>query len=131
MLKRIPIVCVVAILAVKMLSCEESAVFDPTIIFPPDEAVKLMGTADTIVLDVRSRDEYATGHINGAINLPLDELNFENTSVLVPELGNTLFVYCYSGKRSILAMNVLHEFGYTDIHNIGGIKDWPFAFVED
>jgi len=121
----------VALLTVKMLACTESAVFDPTITLSPNEAIKMMGTADAMVIDVRSREEYATGHIDGAVNLPLDEITVDNMSVIAPDQGGKIIVYCYSGKRSVLAMNVLHDFGYTDIFNIGGLKDWPFDIGMD
>ncbi len=76
-------------------------------------------TADAVLLDVRSRQEYAAGHIPGSRNLPLDQL--ENIIDLIPGKDTPVFVHCLSGGRSARALAMLREMGYHRVENIGGI----------
>ena len=75
---------------------------------------------DGMLLDVRTVDEYAEGHIPGSINIPLDTV----ASVLecIPDKDAPLFVHCLSGGRSGKAVAFLKKLGYTQVKNIGGIK---------
>lgn len=75
-----------------------------------------------VLLDVRTRDEYACGHIENSINVPLDALH-----AVVSKIKNRntpVFVYCYSGARSGQATTLLKRMGYTDVRNIGGIASY-------
>ena len=89
-----------------------------------DEAVKMMrDEKDYIILDVRRPDEFAEGHIPGAINVPNEEIG----SVEITELPNKsqlILVYCRSGRRSKEASEKLVKLGYTNIVEFGGILDW-------
>ena len=76
-------------------------------------------TADAVLLDVRTRQEYAAGHIPGSINLPMEQL--EAADDVIPDLHTPIFVYCLSGARSARALAILKEMGYHEISNIGGI----------
>lgn len=71
-----------------------------------------------IILDVRSRGEYASGHINGSINIPVDEL--ANQLNKLKDKSKTIITCCASGMRSGSAKNILESKGYTSIHNGGG-----------
>lgn len=76
-------------------------------------------TVGAVLLDVRTREEYAQGHIPGSRNLPLQEIN---TAVsLLPEQSTPIFVYCYSGARSAQATAYLNRMNYTSVQNLGGI----------
>ena len=77
-------------------------------------------TEDAVLLDVRTVDEYAEGHIPGSINIPLDTV----ASVLerIPDKDTPLFVHCLSGGRSGKAVSFLKKLGYTQVKNIGGIN---------
>ena len=77
-------------------------------------------TAGAVLLDVRTVDEYAEGHIPGSINIPLDTV----ASVLerIPDKDTPLFVHCLSGGRSGKAVAFLKKLGYTQVKNIGGIN---------
>lgn len=78
---------------------------------------------DYIILDVRTEDEYNEGHIPGAINVAnefIDDFELEE----LPDLDQTIYVYCRSGRRSMQAAAKLEEIGYTNIIEIGGILDW-------
>jgi len=75
-----------------------------------------------VVLDVRTPEEFAEGHIAGAKLIPVKEL--ENRLAEVPN-DRQVYVYCRSGVRSVQASEILASAGYTHIENIeGGIKAW-------
>ncbi len=71
------------------------------------------------ILDVRSRLEYGRGHIEDAVNVPLDELD-ENIIDLIPNKERKVLVYCQSGSRSKAASEKLVSYGYTNIYNMVG-----------
>lgn len=76
-------------------------------------------TAGAVLLDVRTREEYAQGHIPESRNLPLQEIN--SAPSVISDLSSPLFVYCYSGARSAQAATYLNHMGYTSVQNLGGI----------
>ena len=89
-----------------------------------DEAVKMMrDEKDYIILDVRRPDEFAEGHIPGAINVPNEEIGTAEISKL-PDKSQRILVYCKSGRRSKEASEKLVKLGYTNIVEFGGILDW-------
>lgn len=74
-------------------------------------------TSGAILIDVREADEFAAGHIPGAINIPLSRIQECDL-----DLDTPLFVYCLMGSRSMRAVGVLKSLGYTNVKNIGGIN---------
>ena len=89
-----------------------------------DEAVKMMrDEKDYIILDVRRPDEFAEGHIPGAINIPNEEIGTAEIAEL-PDKSQLILVYCRSGRRSKEASEKLVKLGYTNIVEFGGILDW-------
>ena len=78
-----------------------------------------------IILDVRTQEEYDTGHIPGAILIPDTEIKVKAEEVLTDK-EQLILVYCRSGRRSKLAAEALVELGYTNIKEFGGIIDWPY-----
>lgn len=70
-----------------------------------------------VVIDVREPAEYASGHVNGAINIPPAEL-MNNTDKLknIPKDAN-IVLYCLSGSRSNVSMNIMRGMGYTNLTN--------------
>ena len=88
------------------------------------EAVKMMETEKNyIILDVRRADEFAEGHIPGAINVPNEEIGTVEIAEL-PQKSQMILVYCRSGRRSKEASEKLVKLGYTNIVEFGGILDW-------
>lgn len=77
-------------------------------------------TPGAILLDVRTPDEYAQGHIKDSINLPL--LSLRHASERIPNKNAPVFVYCRSGSRSAQAVSLLEGMGYTNVQSIGGIR---------
>ena len=75
-------------------------------------------TSGAILVDVREADEFATGHIPGAVNAPLSTIS--NTTL--PK-DAPLFLYCLRGSRSKRATGILKRMGYT-VKSIGGISGY-------
>lgn len=89
-----------------------------------DEAKAIFeGAGDYIILDVRRADEFAEGHIPGAINVANEDIGADKP-VELPEEDKTIYVYCRSGRRSKEAAAKLAAIGYTNIIECGGILDW-------
>lgn len=80
-------------------------------------------TGNYMILDVRRADEFAEGHIPGAINLANEEIGNTQPEEL-PDLSQEIYVYCRSGRRSKEASSKLAALGYTNIIECGGILDW-------
>lgn len=79
---------------------------------------------DYIIIDVRTKEEYESGHIKGAINIPVDAIN----SIDIDKTKK-IIVYCKSGKRSNNAANILLNKGYKYIYDMGGINNWQYEVV--
>lgn len=88
------------------------------------EAAELMRSErNYIILDVRRADEYADGHIVGAINIPNESIGSSEIPEL-PDKQQLILVYCRSGRRSKEASEKLVKLGYTNVVEFGGILDW-------
>jgi len=88
-----------------------------------NEGVKLCKeTPGAVLLDVRDADEFAAGHIPGAVNLPLSSIR--DAEDRFPDADTPLFVYCLSGARSSRAIAALTEMDFTNLHNIGDIQNY-------
>lgn len=94
-----------------------------------DDAVSMMAEeSGYIILDVRRPDEFATGHIPGAINVPNEIIGTSEIPEL-PDKDQLIMVYCRSGRRSKEASEKLVKLGYTNIVEFGGINDWKGDIV--
>lgn len=81
---------------------------------------------DVVLLDVRERWEYETGHIPGAINLPWNSQVLQAEYASLPK-DRPVIVVCRSGNRSRLASAFLDERGFGDVRNmLGGMVSWPY-----
>ena len=87
-----------------------------------EEAKEMMDTQEVIILDVREQDEYDSGHIPGAVLLPVGSINEDTAAEVIPETDSTVLVYC----RSKTASSTLAGLGYTNIYEFGGINTWPY-----
>lgn len=88
-----------------------------------EAAVMMKEEKDYIILDVRRPDEFAEGHIPGAINVPNETIGDEQIAEL-PDKAQLILVYCRSGRRSKEAAEKLVKLGYTNVVEFGGIIDW-------
>ena len=93
------------------------------------EAKALIDEAEgAIVLDVRTPEEFAEGHLENALLIPEYELDKRAEAELIDK-DALILVYCRSGRRSAAAAEKLAAMGYTNIHDMGGILDWPYGTV--
>ncbi len=84
-----------------------------------DEGVRAFReTPGAVLLDVRTPEEYAQGHIPGSVNHPLERMQTYDGDISAP-----IFAYCRSGARSARAVALLNELDY-DAVNIGGLLDY-------
>lgn len=96
-----------------------------------EEAKEIMdGTDDFVLVDVREEDEYAGGHIEGALLIPYGEIG-ERAETELPDKEQTILVYCRSGRRSAIAAQTLAGLGYTDVRDFGGINSWTYGTTTD
>ena len=105
------------------LSGGENKVADFTSISMEEAKEKFKTKGDYMILDVRRPDEYAQGHIPGAINLANESITDTEPAELMDK-DQTIYVYCRSGNRSRQASAKLAAMGYSNIIECGGIMDW-------
>lgn len=88
-----------------------------------DELVQKGG----LLIDVRTKDEYRTGSINGSVNIPVDELRNRLEEINVPK-DHPIYVNCQVGLRAHIAIRILQGNGYTNVYNLsGGYKTYYTA----
>ena len=96
-----------------------------------EEAKNLMDTeTDYVILDARTEEEFAAGHIKSAILIPEYEVA-ERAENELPDKDALILVYCRSGRRSKIAAEELVKLGYTNVKEFGGIIDWPYEVVTE
>ena len=76
----------------------------------------------SLIIDVRSAAEFATGHVAGAINIPYDQIASSIASLAAVDKSHPIVVYCRSGARSAVAASILGELGYTQVVNGGALS---------
>lgn len=88
-----------------------------------DEAKEIFTEqGDYVIVDVRREDEFADGHIPGAICIPNESI--ESEPAALPDKSQVIYIYCRSGNRSKQASQKLAELGYSSVVEFGGILDW-------
>ena len=71
----------------------------------------------TAIIDVRRVEEFNSGHIKGAVNIPLSQLA-DKVPFLLPDLSQEIIVYCRTGSRSMDAAYTLIDMGYTNVYDL-------------
>ena len=89
------------------------------------QAAQLLRQGGAQAVDVRRREEYAAGHIPGAVLLPLNTLT-RNAVQQLPDRDALLLVYCRSGSRARTACELLERLGYRRVRDLGGLLGWPY-----
>ena len=84
---------------------------------------------DYVIIDARTEEEFAEGHIKNAILIPEYEIA-ERAEKELPDKEQLILVYCRSGRRSKIASEELVNLGYTNVKEFGGIIDWPYETVK-
>ena len=91
----------------------------------PDESIESLAWkrihAGAMLLDVRTPEEYSQGYLQGAVNIPYDQLA-ERVNEIDQDKDRDIVVYCRSGRRSSLAKRTLESLGYTNVLNAGGYE---------
>lgn len=92
------------------------------------EAVRVVAAADAVdvldertVIDVRTPEEFAAGHVAGAININVEAPDF-GEQIAALDAEDAYLVYCRSGRRSAVAADQMAEAGFTDIIDAGGLE---------
>ena len=101
----------------------ENQVAEYTSITMEDAKQIFQEKGDYLIVDVRRADEFAEGHIPGAINIANEDIVSSEPAEL-PDKDQVIYVYCRSGNRSKQASAKLAAMGYTNIVEFGGILDW-------
>lgn len=95
-----------------------------------EQAKTIMDTEkDYVIIDARTEEEFAEGHIKNAILIPEYEIA-ERAEKELPDKEQLILVYCRSGRRSKIASDELVKLGYTNVKEFGGIIDWPYEIVK-
>ena len=120
---RVATAVVAALLAALLAAC--GALSKPSYRqITADEAAQMMQEeTGFVLLDVRTQEEYASGHIPGAICIPNETIGSEEIPEL-PDKDQLILVYCRSGNRSKQASQKLAEQDYTNVVEFGGINGW-------
>ena len=80
------------------------------------------GIRPDVVIDVRTPAEYASGHIAGAINIPVERIGQDISTIKALGQGSTILLYCRSGRRSAAAADILNKQGYLHVVDGGGYE---------
>ncbi|NMC56735.1 MAG: rhodanese-like domain-containing protein [Eubacteriaceae bacterium] len=92
------------------------------------KAKEIIDNEEVIILDVRTKDEYAQGHIKNAVLIPDFEIK-DKAEKIIKDKSKKILVYCQSGIRSSAAEKLLIYMGYDNVYDFGGINTWPYGTV--
>ena len=120
---RVAAAAVAALMAALLAACGASSKPSYRQITADEAAQMMQEETDFVLLDVRTQEEYASGHIPGAICIPNETIGSEEIPEL-PDKDQLILVYCRSGNRSKQASQKLAEQGYTNVVEFGGINGW-------
>jgi phage shock protein E len=83
----------------------------------PADLVEVVADGEAVVLDVRTPEEFAAGHVAGALNIDVSSPTFDDEIAALPDDG-TYVVYCRSGNRSAQAAATMVDAGFEDVYNV-------------
>lgn len=89
--------------------------------YTPSAEAKALVKAGAVLVDVRTPEEFAAKHLDGAVNIPIDDL--EARKAELPK-DKDIVLYCRSGARSARGKSLLTGAGYTKVHNLGPMSNW-------
>ena len=129
-MKRIALVLFMLFMMIPFASCQSKDSNSSYEQITQSEAKRIMDSEEGyIILDVRTEEEFAEGHIAGAILIPNDEIS-ETAEKILTDKDQLILVYCRSGRRSKIAAEELVKLGYTNVKEFGGIIDWEYEIVK-
>lgn len=106
-------------------SCDTSDSCAPSVTDQKSRAVEInkeVKSNAARLIDVRQPDEYAAGHAEDAVLLPLADV--QSGKLNEPDKTKKIYLYCRSGQRAKQALEALKNQGYTNVENLGGLSDW-------
>ena len=114
-----------------LTACNSKEEKTPTYVqISAEQAKTIMDTEkDYVIIDARTTEEFAEGHIENAILIPEYEIA-KRAEKELPDKDALILVYCRSGRRSKIASEELVKLGYTNVKEFGGIIDWPYKTVK-
>jgi len=86
------------------------------------EIENMKAVEGAVLIDVRTKEEYESGHIPGSNNVPVDEI--DKVTDVIKDFNTPVYAYCRSGARSSRAVKKMKELGYNNVKNIGGISNY-------
>lgn len=104
------------VLATLLLSLPVFAADDP-------DSYQYRGVKPQVVIDVRTAEEFAAGHVAGAVNIPFDQIGQRIHGLKTLRKDSPILLYCRSGRRSALAEQTLRQQGYTRVIDGGGLEE--------
>jgi phage shock protein E len=115
-------------LVLGMVSCaKQNIASDGMITYPDLEKLVLQKPSAVNLVDVRALEEYADGHIPGAVNIPVDIIADKPPTA---DLNARIVVYCRSGARSARAKAALVGKGYVNVSDFGSVVNWKGELVK-
>lgn len=125
-------VTVAVLLAVVLLTRGSDSTAGAVTPLPASEAAAFVGARaaqpDFRVIDVRTPEEYASGHVQGAVNIDVQGADFDQQIAALDRNG-TYVLYCHSGRRSAIAADKLAAAGFTHVYDAGGLSGLQSAGV--
>ena len=130
-LKGLIIMLLISLLLFGMTACDgengKSSTYEQ---ITAEQAKTIMDTEnDYVIIDARTDEEFAEGHIENAILIPEYEIK-DRAEKELPDKEQLILVYCRSGRRSKIASEELVKLGYSNVKEFGGIIDWPYDIVK-
>lgn len=129
-MKLLSILLTAGLLAIGITACGRAAKADEKAAtsyqkITAGDAKAMMDEGSVTIVDVRTAEEYAGGHVPDAVNVPNESIQDAAPDSL-PQKDAVLLVYCRSGRRSAEASQKLSGLGYENVYDFGGINDWPY-----
>lgn len=81
------------------------------------------GVKPAVIIDVRTAEEFATGHLEGAVNIPFDQIGKGIYAIKSASKNSPILIYCRSGRRSAIAVKSLEQIGFQRVYDGGGMTD--------
>ncbi len=128
-MKKVLIALLISLSLFGVAACSDAAVNSYEQITPQQAKAIMDAESDYIIIDARTEEEFAEGHIENAILIPEYEIA-DRAEKELPNKKQLILVYCRSGRRSKIASEELVKLGYTNVKEFGGIIDWPYETVK-
>lgn len=134
LIKKSTILIIILVGMLSLISCgksEDVTVEKVTVTkISSEDAKKIIDEESSVViLDVRTEEEYNSGHIENSILISVDDLE-DRAEEILKDKEQKILIYCRTGNRSNTAGKILKEMGYTNLYDFGGINTWKYELVK-